>query len=854
MRNVRTLLFSGLLASFGAHVMPAQTSSVAHLAVQSGNGQVYCLVPSCTLGQWQPISVKATNASGNPVAGATVTWAVIPPPTGQSSDQISLGSASSVTGSDGIATQTLSQQLNQLFSSAGISYLVANIQASCNGQTVVFTETDSLDNSTSPTTEISADTPLYGVGGPPLGTVTLSAPAGSTGSTPIIVNVNGRDIASNGVANVSVRFVSEQSSPTLSCASQGGYADPGSVLTNAQGVATCYPVFSGSGSGTYYILVGGVPASDISTAYYLQAFPLANVGTGFPFTSVPGTPTMFQILSGNNQIGAIGQTLQPLVAKLEDASGNPVQGQTVTWNVSPAGAVALSNQNVVTDNNGQVSQTVRLFQPASAGATITVSLVSNPNISAAFVINVQGSLTSLTKVSGDNQAAQIGTAFTAPLVVQLMNASGPVANYPVQFSSTGPVTLSGTTAGTAANGQAFINVTAGQNAGTATVTATAGALTAQFTLTVSSMPTGPTPTSITIVSGNNQIAQMGAQFSQPLVVQVNSASGTISGVSVNFAPSGAVSLSAPSVTTNSSGQASVIATAGNTSGPVSVTASISGLQALFNLTVAPPGPQISPSSFLNAASRQVGALSPCSLAIISATGLTPDGSADYTVAPITGRYPKIVHGLTVTFGGIAAPIVSVAMGTTNPEVTVQVPCEVAPASSVPVVVTVNGGANSSANIPINAASPGIFQNMMSDGNLRAVAVRSDGSYADIGGTDQYDPTNPIRLNEIVRFYVTGLGQTDPPSVSDAIEDPNSYVYNVQNDIDAKVEVGFPGTGIVLQNVTAHQAPGLIGVYEVQGLVPANAPTGNNVQIYVGITPSGAASQILSPYSTIPVGQ
>jgi uncharacterized protein (TIGR03437 family) len=826
--------------------MPAQTSAVAHLAVQSGNGQVYCQVPACTLQEWQPISVMATNATGSPVSGATVNWSL-------TGGDLTLGGATSVTGTNGIATETLSQSVSQIYASAGESYVINTIQATSNNQSVVFTETRSLLNETSPATEIQANSPT--LGGQFLSTVTLREPVGTIGPTPIQVQVAGLDIASNGVANVSVRLVNEQSSPTLTCESQGGYADPGSVLTNSLGIASCTPIYSGSGSGTFYVIVGGVPATDISTAYYLDAFPLpSGAAGGYSFTSVPGTPATFQIIGGNNQVGAIGQTLQPLIAKLVDANGNPVQGQTVKWTVVPAGAVALSNQDLVTDNNGEVSQTVSLYLPASAGAAITVTLVSNPSISATFQETVQGVLTALNIVSGNPQTAQVGTAFTAPLVVQLLNASGPVANYPVQFQFTGPVILSATTVGTAANGQASVNVTAGQNAGTATVTAVAGALTAKFTLTVTSTPTGPTPNGITIVSGNNQTAQMGVEFSQPLVVQVNSASGPVPGVSVIFTPSGPISLSAPSVTTNSSGQASVNATAGNASGAGSVTASITGYQASFSLTVMPPGPQITASSFLNAASRQVGALSPCSLAIISAPGLTPDGTADYTLAPITGRYPVTVHGLSVTFGGTAAPIVSVAMGATYPEVTLQVPCEVTPASSVPVLVTVNGGANATADIPIYAASPGIFQAVMSDGNSRAVAVRSDGTFADIG---QYPP-NPVRLNEVVRFYVTGLGSTNPTSVTDTLEDPNSYVYNggaLQNFVTGAVQMGFPGTGILLQNVSAHQAPGLIGVYEVQAFIPPNSPTGDNVQIYIGITPSGStASPTLSPYSTIPIGQ
>lgn len=852
MRNMRTLLFSGLMvASVGAHLMSAQTSAVASLTVQSGNGQVLCLLLSCTLQAWQPISVLATDVHGNPVAGATVTWTV-------TGGQIDLGSTTSVTGLNGIATQTLTLPPGtSIFEFGSTDYLVATIQASSNNSSVTFTETDSLLSATSQTTGVQVSTPTFG--GQALSTVTFNANAGSTLTTPIQVQVTGLNglSLSDTVPNVSVRIVNEQSSPTLTCASQGGYpypgADPGSVLTNSQGIADCYPVFTGSGSGTFYLIVGGVAASDITTAYYLETFPVPPAG-GYPFTSVPGTPAVFQIVSGNNQVGSIGQQLNPLVAKLIDAAGNPVQGQTVIWTVVPAGAVALTNGNTVTDNNGEVSQTVTLDLLASAGCTITVALQSNPSISATFQETVQGTLTAMNKISGDRQTAQVATAFAAPLVVQVVNASGPVQNYPVQFQASG-VILSATTAGTNANGYASVNATAGTIAGTATVKAVAGALTQTFNLTITTTPTGPTPNGLVIVSGSNQSAQLGAEFSQPLVVQVNSSSGPVSGYTVNFSTSGPVTISTTSGTTNSSGQVSVNATAGSASGSATVTASISGYQATFNLTVAPLGPQITASSFLNAASRQVGALSPCSLAIISAPGLTPDGTADYTLAPITGRYPKTVNHLTVTFGGIPAPIASVAMGATNPEITLQVPCEVVPASSVPVVVNVNGGGTATANIPISAVSPGIFQQVMSDGVSRAVAVRSDGTFADIGGTDSYDPDNPVRLNEVVRFYVTGLGVTLPVSVTDTLEDPNSYIYNVQNNVIGTLQAGFPGTGILLQNVTAHQAPGLIGVYEVQAAVPLNAPTNNNVPFYIAITPAGSsASPTQSPNSIVPIGQ
>jgi uncharacterized protein (TIGR03437 family) len=825
----------------------AQTSAVAHLAVHSGNGQVACICTSSTLQAFQPISVKATDVNGNPVAGATVTWT-------NTSGLMNLPNPTTTTDGTGVATEDISFTVFNNFYSTAVPYDVFTIQAASNNQSVTFSETQSLVTSQG-SSIIEANPPQFN--GASLADATLSGNVGTTLSTPIQTQVAGLEIASNGVGNVSVRIANGQTSPALSCAYQGGYADPGSVLTNSQGNSSCYPVFSGSGTGTFSVIVGGVAGSSECTnsltgtasACYLQTFG------PYTFTSVPGAPAAFQIAGGNNQVAPIGQPLSPLVAKLVDANGNAVSGAAVVWSVVPAGAVALSNGNNVTDNNGEVSQTVSLDILASSGAAITVALQSNPSISATFQETVQGALTALNKISGDKQSAQVGTAFAAPLVVQVVNASGPVANYPVQYLVSGQVSLSSTTAATAANGYASVNATAGTIAGSATVTAVAGALTQTFTLTITTTPTGPTPNGLAIVSGNNQSAQTGAEFSQPLVVQVNSSSGPVSGYTVNFSTTGPVSISNSSEVTNSSGQVSINASAGNASGAATVTASISGYQATFNLTVAPPGPPITAASFLNAASRQAGQLSPCGLAIISAQGLTPDGTADYTLAPITGRYPKTVNHLTVTFGGIPAPIVSVAMGVTNPEVTLQVPCEVTPASSVPVVVNVNGGGTATANIPIYAVSPGIFQTVMSDGTSRAVAVRSDGTFADIGGTDFSDPLNPVRLSEVVRFYVTGLGQTSPVSVTDTLEDPNSYIYNVQNNVTGTLQAGFPGTGILFQNVSAHQAPGLIGVYEVQATVPSNAPTGNNVPFYIAITPAGSsASPTQSPNSIVPIGQ
>jgi uncharacterized protein (TIGR03437 family) len=822
---------------------PAQTSSVAHLAVQSGNGQVACICITATLQAFQPISVKATDVNGNPVAGATVNWSQITnPPQNGGVVFVNFGNTTSITNSNGIAINTISTVILNNFTSSAVPYLVATIQASSNNQTATFTETQSLVTQQGASV-IQGNIPTFN--GQTLDQAGLSGNVGTTLSTPIQVRVAGLDIASNGVPSVAIRLVNAQTSPTLSCAPSGGSADPGTVLTDAVGNASCFPVFNGSGTGVFYVTIGGVPSNDITSAVDLVQFG------PYTFTSIPGAPTSIQIVSGSNQFGSVGQLLNLLIAKVVDSGGNPVQGQPVVWTVTPLGAVSLTltpNFNQ-TDNNGLTSATASLFSPAAAGAQIKVALQNNPGISATFQVGLTSAITGLTKISGDGQSAPAGTNFANRLVVQVNSAAGPVRGYPVTFTANGPVSLVGVnnnTVGTDNNGQAIVTVQAGNTSGTGTVTAAVGALTQIFTLSVTGSTTPP-PSSLTMVSGNSQSVAVNGTFA-PLVVQVNSTAGPVAGSIVSFSSNGPVSLSTAAATTNANGQAQVTVQAGATAGAATVTASIAGLTQTFNLTVtSQSGLTINSSNFLNAASRQVGSLSPCSLAILSAPGLTPDGVSDFSLAPIFGRLPLSVHNLSIAIGGKVAPIVSVAMGSTNPEVTFQVPCEVTPGSSVPVVVIV-GTASASTTIAVQTVSPGIFETTMSDGVKRAVVVRDDGTFADVGTAFP----NPARRGERVRIYVTGLAPTIPTVGTNSIQDPNADLFGVNAVVAGAIQISLGGSGGV-QVISARQAPDLIGVYEVQFLVPAGAPTGNDVPITVGIVPTGSgAAAVQSAASKIPI--
>jgi hypothetical protein len=76
-----------------------------------------------------------------------------------------------------------------------------------------------------------------------------------------------------------------------------------------------------------------------------------------------GTVRTLVLVSGNNQVGAVDAALSdPLVVRVEDSSGNPVDGVSVTWALqSAAGAGAtLSASSSTSGTDGQTSITFTL--------------------------------------------------------------------------------------------------------------------------------------------------------------------------------------------------------------------------------------------------------------------------------------------------------------------------------------------------------------------------------------------------------------------------------------------------------------------------------------------------------------
>jgi uncharacterized protein (TIGR03437 family) len=288
--------------------------------------------------------------------------------------------------------------------------------------------------------------------------------------TATITGAPGQPGALTPVPDVAIRIVDPTNFPASSI-----YAScQGSTLSDNTGTAHCNLVAK-CGSAL------GIPRAVYFGVGDQQFFPGTVIVT-------QGQAQTLSIVAGNNQSGAAGQALPvSLLVSVTDACGNPISGAKVSWTVTQ-GSATLSNTSSTSNSNGAVS--TNLIFGAAAG-TVQVTVTLGTSSVATFSLTSQAVASTMTIVGGNNQTTTISSPFPVPLTVKIADASNnPVAGVTVAFAvSSGNVSLSGTSAVTNAQGQASINATAVQTAGTIIVTASYASVSASFTLT--SVPLGP---------------------------------------------------------------------------------------------------------------------------------------------------------------------------------------------------------------------------------------------------------------------------------------------------------------------------------------------------------------------------
>ncbi|HEY7390566.1 MAG TPA: hypothetical protein VH640_18760, partial [Bryobacteraceae bacterium] len=342
MSKSRIILFLAALAVlFLPHASSAQTA--ANISVVTGNGQLICDgCPNTALPFFDPLVVKVTDASGNPVPNAQVSWSVAPPTIITTGAAAAIGTlvggttttTGSATGSSAVSCNIYNSSASEANGNSCNAYVEAEaasvqigpistiVTASIpNGNSVTFylTQSPPLVANAIDTVYINAQLCSPGPPAPPTtcpsslitpGT-TISGPANSVysgGSISVVVAT----LAGVPIPNVNIRLIpqsADQGGALISCQTSGTNADPGSVLTGSNGTANCIPVFGptpGSTPQNFQILVGGVPAlqNPSSENSFNQGLgsPVGDFSFGpFRATATAVTPGSITLVSGNSQ-------------------------------------------------------------------------------------------------------------------------------------------------------------------------------------------------------------------------------------------------------------------------------------------------------------------------------------------------------------------------------------------------------------------------------------------------------------------------------------------------------------------------------------------------------------------------
>jgi hypothetical protein len=323
------------------------------------------------------------------------------------------------------------------------------------------------------------------------------------------------------------------------------------------------------------------------------------------------------LVSGSGQSAQILTTLPaPLQLQVIDPySGAGIPNVTVTFSDGNKGGV-FNPASVVSDANGNVSTSYTL--PKTAG-TYTITASSTLAGSLTFVETaLPGPATKVVLATGNKQTGQAGSILPAQLKAKVQDAySNGVPGVTVTFVDNGHAgTLTPSMAVSNASGFALVSYQLPNTAGTYKLTASAVGVntTALFT----EYATGDAPAALVAISGNNQTAPVNTALPQPLVVQVNDASGNpVTGVSVVFsAPSGTVTGSP--ATSTSSGTVSVNYTTGSSVGTITITAAVNGLNTQFSVNVGAGAPATVAISGGNNQFATAGSMLPQALSVVVA--------------------------------------------------------------------------------------------------------------------------------------------------------------------------------------------------------------------------------------------
>jgi hypothetical protein len=308
-----------------------------------------------------------------------------------------------------------------------------------------------------------------------------------------------------------------------------------------------------------------------------------NDSTGIISVANNQVPSSLQVISGNNQSAIVNTNLNdPLIVQVLDEASNPIAGVSVNFEVILGSGTIQGTSTVTTDSQGYASVTAKVGSEIGTNAyKFKAKIVTNNLINTEFNASAVAQFLSfkVLKIVASGVGSQAGIENVSLLMTDSVSMKAALfdlsGNYledaPAlftfsnsNFSNSNLVTSNNNinlTFTPSASGTVIINaVYAGSDGFVIGATDSTGLITVTNT---------QVPTSINLISGNNQTGGIGTNLTDPLRVRVlDQDSQPIAGVTVDFTVTfgtGAIQGNS-SVATDSQGYASVVAKLGTQTG------------------------------------------------------------------------------------------------------------------------------------------------------------------------------------------------------------------------------------------------------------------------------------------------
>ena len=350
--------------------------------------------------------------------------------------------------------------------------------------------------------------------------------------------------------------------------------------TDGEGLAQTTLTLLGTGTMTVTASVGSAGVTFEARAIAAPTPPPPTIPTG-PLPPPPPTQTKLVRISGDDQEGLPGKPLaDPFVVQVLDEEGDPFKGLTVKFSVLVGGG-SLSATTPTTGADGRAETTLTLGETLGSNKV----QVNVEDISQVVVFSAEATLppvpTTLSIISGDNQTGLTGETLANPFVVEVRDENGnPLEGVIVTFAvGAGGGSLSDTNVDTDTNGLAQSILTLGSDPGTNTVDVSVEGIVKTEIFNAEGTLPPPIPTTLSIVSDDNQTGLTGETLADPFVVDVHDQYGDpIEGVMVTFTLlTGDGALSTETPTTDANGQAETTLTLGNEPGEYTLEVSVEGI-------------------------------------------------------------------------------------------------------------------------------------------------------------------------------------------------------------------------------------------------------------------------------------